>query len=168
MAQLLELSPAKPRNRQDKPQAPGSGTCSNPLPPTYTDRPRLACIPLVSDAAFLAAAAAFLTSPLWPSTSTNGYSASTRVRSPGRAGVYFERASQLCCRAVAHFWGVSAPWGCPCKAWLRALRKMAYSAPEVPSMLFSTTGTMPERSARTSPESGVVAMCFRMAIVMAS
>ncbi|KAI0108605.1 hypothetical protein GGR51DRAFT_120856 [Nemania sp. FL0031] len=95
----LGLYPANPRKKLAKPNAPGSGTVSNPEPPTYTALPRLGRIPFVPSAALFAAKAAVLTSPDFPRVSTNGYSASTMVRSPGLARVYLDRSSQPCLRA---------------------------------------------------------------------
>ncbi|GJC93548.1 hypothetical protein ColKHC_02374 [Colletotrichum higginsianum] len=120
-------------------------------------------MPLVLSAPARAASAAFFTSPVCPSTSTKGYSASTRVRSPGRAGVYRDMASLLCFRAAAQTPGSAAPGARLRRAPVRALRKMAYSAPEVPSMVFSTTGTAEARSTTASPVKGFCEMCLRMA-----
>ncbi|KAJ6438433.1 hem oxygenase-like, multi-helical [Purpureocillium lavendulum] len=167
-----------PWKKHDRPQAPGSGTSSYPLPPTYTVRPRLACMPLVSSAALRAAAAASPTSPALPRTSTKGYSASTSVLSPGRAGVYRDSASHDCLSAAAHTLGSASPGELVRSACTRALRKMAYRAPDVPSMVFSTTGTMEATSTTASPSpspttvsylvtSGSAAMTLSNALVSA-
>src|SRR6266566_8597238 len=58
---MLPQMPANPRKKLARPQAPGSGTFSNPEPPTYTDLPRLAFMPLVPSAPFFDASAAFST-----------------------------------------------------------------------------------------------------------
>lgn len=79
-----------------------------------------------------------------------GDSASTRVRSPGRAGVYFPNASMLCRSAAPQAVGVSGPAGRERRAWRREFRKMEKRAPEVPSMAISTTGTMEARERRGS------------------
>jgi len=50
---------ANPEKNSAKPCAPGSGTSSNPLPPIYTVRPKLAFIPFVFLLPCSAACAAF-------------------------------------------------------------------------------------------------------------
>lgn len=119
---------ASPIKNSLSPCAPGSGTPCQLSPPTYTDRPKLAFISLVFCAPLFAAAAASFTSPVFPNVSTNGANASTSVRSPFLAGVYFPRLSSDSLSALAQILGVICvgPHGSWLrKLWARALRKMA-------------------------------------------
>jgi hypothetical protein len=69
----------------------------------------------------------------------------------------------LCLRAAAQTFGDALPGERLRRAWTRALRKMAKSAPEVPSMVFSTMETMVPTSITASPVRPFSVRCLRIA-----
>jgi hypothetical protein len=78
--------------------------------------------------------------------------------------VYLESASQLAFSADAQTLGDASPRTWDLNEATRALRKKAYIAPEVPSISFSTTGTMLATSTTASPDKGWDFRCFKMAV----
>ena len=122
VAIIFNPSP-RPSTSFTTPTAPGSGT--SPTSPTYTVRPRLAFIPLVFSAPFLAASTAACKSPCVSfRVSKKGNSASINVRSPGLAGVYFDKDCWAAIAAVYQSCLVTGR-GDPFSAHLRRARDNA-------------------------------------------